>query len=73
VLEASRPGSTTPTKPTGPTDFRAGVGLSAAVMPLKVILYVRKNTWVAPAAVAGILGIPLILGFIMGRASKRSA
>lgn len=70
VLETSRPKAGGGTS-TGPIDYRAGVGLSAAVMPLKVVLYVRKNPWVVPAAVAGLLGLPLMLGFSLGRASKR--
>ena len=70
ALEASRPGGPPAPKPTGPVNYKAGIGLSAAVGPLKAILYVRKNPWVVPAAVAGILGLPLLLGFTLGRASK---
>lgn len=70
-LETSRPGGA-PSTSSGPVNYRAGVGLSAAIAPLKVVLYVRKNPWVVPAAVAGVLGLPLMLGFSLGRASKRT-
>lgn len=65
-------GTKTPPKPTGPIDYRAGVGLKAAVPPLKAILYVSKNPWVVPASIGAIIGLPLLLGFALGRASKRS-
>lgn len=49
----------------------AGIGLSAAVTPLRVVVYARKNPWVVPTAVAGVLGVPLLLGFLIGRRSSR--
>ncbi len=72
VNTATSAGRPTPTKPTGPTDYRAGVGLDAAVMPLQLVLYVSKNRWVVPASIAAVIGVPFLLGLLAGRATKRS-
>lgn len=65
--------SAPPSKPgTKPPSYSAGVGLSAAIGPLKVILYARRNPWVVPAAAAALLAVPLFIGFSLGRSSKRS-
>lgn len=49
-----------------------GIGLSSVVKPLKALNYVQANKWVIPTAIVGVIGIPLLLGFTIGRVSKRT-
>ncbi len=65
TIPAAAPGSIV----VGPAS--PGVGLSRAVVPLEAILYARKNPWVVPVGVAALFGLPILLGFVMGRASVR--
>jgi hypothetical protein len=57
------PTSTTPTTP--------GVGLDSAVKAIDSYLWFRKNRWVAGVAVGGLILVPSLLGFVLGRLSAR--
>lgn len=48
----------------------AGVGLRNAMVPLRAYVYAQQNTWVYPLAILAVLGLPLWLGYELGRSSK---
>lgn len=51
-----------------PTIPRAGgIGLRKAVPLVKAYVYAEQHPWVKPVAVAAALGIPFLLGYLVGR------
>lgn len=44
-----------------------GVGLRNAVPVLRAYVYAQQNKWVYPLAVAALLGVPMWLGYQIGR------
>lgn len=50
-----------------PDGLTGGVGLSAAVKPLRLYVYAKQNVWVFPALILGILGVPFMLGYEWGK------
>lgn len=50
-----------------PSTAGGGVGLRPAMPALRAFVYAQQNPWVYPAAIAAILGIPLWLGYEIGR------
>lgn len=57
-----------PSKPGGAPG--PGIGLNTIVKPLQAFVFYRKNTWVLPVAVAGLIGLPFFLGYTFGRSRK---
>jgi hypothetical protein len=53
-----------------PDGVNGGVGLHNAMVPLRAYVYAQQNQWVYPLAVAIILGVPLFIGYELGRGSK---
>lgn len=53
-----------------PDGVAGGVGLRNAMAPLRAYVFAQQNKWVYPVAVAAILGIPLLLGYELGKGSK---
>ena len=53
-----------------PAGLPGGVGLEAAQTPLRFYVYAKQNIWVLPLVVAGILGLPFLLGYEVGKDSK---
>lgn len=53
-----------------PDGVSGGVGLRNAMGPLRAYVYAQQNKWVYPLAVAAILGIPMWIGYEIGRTSK---
>lgn len=62
VAELHAMGPKTPSGATAP-----GIGLQAVVKPLEVFVFYRKNTWVLPVALAGIIALPFFLGYTLGK------
>lgn len=54
----------------GKSGTSAGVGLSTIVLPLRGYVYAKQNPWVLPLGVAALLGIPMALGYTLGKRSK---
>jgi len=52
-----------------PDGLPGGVGLSAAVKPLRFYVYAKQNVWVFPLAIAAVFGIPFMLGYEWGKGS----
>lgn len=44
-----------------------GVGLRTAVVPMRAYVYAQQNKWVYPVAIFAVLGIPMWLGYELGR------
>jgi hypothetical protein len=53
-----------------PDGVIGGVGLRNAIGPLRAYVYAQQNKWVYPLAVLAVLGIPLWVGFELGRSAK---
>jgi len=51
-----------------PEGVAGGVGLRNAMTPLRAYVYAQQNKWVYPLAVAAMIGIPMWLGYELGRA-----
>lgn len=56
--------------PATPDGVAGGVGLHNAILPLRAYVYAQQNTWVYPLAVAAILGLPLWIGYELGKGSQ---
>lgn len=50
-----------------------GVGLSKAITPLKSYLWYQDNPWVTYAVIAAAIVVPIGVGVVIGRATKRKA
>jgi len=44
-----------------------GVGLRKLMPPLRAYVYAERHKWAYVAAGAGVLGLPLLLGYVLGR------
>jgi hypothetical protein len=53
-----------------PDGVVGGVGLRNAMVPLRAYVYAQQNVWVYPLALAVILGVPLLLGYELGKGNK---
>lgn len=50
-----------------PDGLPGGVGLSAAVKPLRFYVYGKQHAWVFPAVAIALFGIPFMLGYEYGK------
>ncbi len=53
-----------------PDGVVGGVGLRTAVPVLRAYVYAQQNKWVYPVAVAVILGLPLWIGYELGKGDR---
>lgn len=58
-----RPGACAET----PMNKAGGVGLRRFIKPLRAYVYAEQRPWVYVAAVAGVVGVPLLIGYALGR------
>ena len=63
IQTGSKPSSCTPT----PLNLTGGVGIKKAIRPMRGVVYAEQHRWVYPAAVAAILGVPFVLGYLIGK------
>lgn len=47
-----------------------GIGLRKVVKPLELFVFYRKNEWVLPVAIAGLVGLPFLLGYVVGKPGR---
>lgn len=47
-----------------------GIGLRKVVRPLELFVFYRKNPWIAPVAVASLVGLPFLMGYLLGRPGR---
>lgn len=50
-----------------PPGISGGIGLSRAVVPMRAYVYAEGHKWVYALAAAGILGLPFLLGYRIGK------
>lgn len=65
-LHAIKSNQTVPACADTPPGLPGGVGLSDAVVPLRIYVYAKQNPWVFPLAAFAILGLPFWVGYSMG-------
>lgn len=53
-----------------PDGYVGGVGLRAAMPAMRAYVYAQRNQWVYPAAIAAILGLPLLIGYNLGKGAR---
>lgn len=58
---------TVPACPKTSTTLRGGVGLRQVLIPMRGVVYAQQHPWVKPAAVAAVLGVPFLIGYLVGR------
>jgi hypothetical protein len=66
-LKAIDQGQAVPFCAETPDGYGGGVGLHTAMPALRAYVYAQANPWVYPVAIAAILGIPLYIGYELGR------
>lgn len=66
-LKTIQAGGTPAVCPDTADNLPGGVGLSAAVVPLRAYVYAQQNKWVYPVAIAAIIGLPMWIGYELGR------
>lgn len=54
-----------------PTGVPGGFGIRKLMMPVRAVVYAEQHRWVYPAAVAGVIGVPLLVGYLLGKGHKR--
>lgn len=52
-----------------PPGMAGGVGLGRVQSALRAYVYAEQNPWVYPVAIAAGVGIPLLLGYLIGKES----
>ena len=52
---------------TTPANLTGGAGLRKMMPPLRAYVYAEKHPWTYAAAVVGVLGLPMLLGYALGR------
>jgi hypothetical protein len=60
------------TSSSGSSSGGQGIGLNKVVRPLEAFVFYRKNEWILPVALAGVVGAPFLLGYLFGK-RKRGA
>lgn len=51
-------------------NLSGGVGLRKMVKPLRAYVYAEQHRWVYLLAVAGIVGVPLFIGYTLGKGGR---
>lgn len=69
-LKAIDHGEAVPVCAETPDGVVGGVGLRNAIWPLRGYVYAQQNKWVYPIVVAAIIGLPMWLGYELGRGSR---
>lgn len=52
-------------------DLAGGVGLRSVVKPLRAYVWAQQNKWIYPVIAAGILGIPFLIGYDVGKGGRK--
>jgi hypothetical protein len=66
INNGQRPGQCSVT----PDGLPGGVGLSRAVKPLRYYVYAEQNKWVYALAAAVLIGVPMLIGYDLGKGSR---
>lgn len=68
AIENQRP---VPACASTPANLSGGIGLRIAMPVLRGLVYAQQHKWVYPVAVAGVIGVPMLVGYLLGKGSKR--
>lgn len=66
-LKQIEAGGTPAVCPETADNLPGGVGLRNAIGPLRAYVYAQQNKWVYPLAIAAIIGLPMWIGYELGR------
>jgi len=64
AIENKRP---VPTCTVTAPNLAGGVGIRKAMPAMRAYVYAEQHPWVKVAAVAGVLGVPMLVGYLLGR------
>lgn len=53
-----------------PLGIPGGVGLGRLVLPLRAFVFAEANPWVYPVGIAVLIGLPVLIGYELGKGSK---
>lgn len=66
-MRALNRGQAAPACATTADGLPGGVGLSKLIKPLRGYVYSLEHKWVAPAVIAGVIGVPMLIGYLLGK------
>ncbi len=66
-LQAIKSGVDVPSCPKTAAGISGGIGLSRAVAPMRAYVYAEEHKWVYVVAAIGILGLPMLIGYELGK------
>lgn len=66
-LKAVDAGAAVPSCPNTADNLPGGIGLYRAVKPLRAYVYAEQHKWIYAVAALGIIGLPLLIGFELGK------
>jgi hypothetical protein len=69
-IKAINAGQVPPACPKTAAGLPGGVGLGRFQKPLRAYVYAEQHPWVYAAVVAGVVGVPLLLGYMLGKGSR---
>ena|SRR5258705_8123616 len=69
-IYAIRAGLPVPTCAKTKPNLPGGIGLRKAVVPARGFAYAEQHKWVYPVSVAAVLGIPFVLGYLIGKKKR---
>lgn len=72
-IYAIRTGQPVPQCPKTKPNLPGGIGLRKAMVPVRSFAYAEQHTWVYPVSVAVALGVPFLLGYLIGKKNKRTS
>lgn len=50
-----------------PAGRPGGIGLGKGMIPLRAYVYAERNPWAWPVGIGAALGIPMLLGYVLGK------
>ena len=50
-----------------PDGYAGGVGLRSAMPALRAYVFAQQNPWLYPVAIAAVIGVPLLIGYELGK------
>jgi hypothetical protein len=54
-----------------PAGMAGGIGLRKLMLPLRGLVYAEQHRWVYPVAAVAAIGVPMALGYLLGKGSRR--
>lgn len=70
ALFGRKPTVPVPNCPPTPAGVKGGLGLQHMIKPIRGLVYVNQHPLVAWAGLTALLGVPLLAGYLIGKATK---